>query len=359
MREDESRSPKTRHNDRARGYRSRPIARVQPRYRTTPPPPPTPKTVQPAIATPLQAKNRAIEGLRQVPSAPHKPKVLPRQPLTKPAHIQRVTLETSHAASSAKIHAYRNSHILLPNVPTLPLGRRSMLSKAVGRVKRMPKYKKRAYALTTIAVVLIAFGSLLNANNATIVKKIEAQIARGDGAVATDSQSSESAAYNEVQPDVTMLGKYTVAPDLPKYLTINSLAIWSRVTKVAADAKGQIGVPKNIFDTGWYEGSVKPGQPGTVVIDGHMVGPTKAGSFIDLSKIKPGAFVSVTTGDNTQYVYRVASTETIAASAVSLQKLLSPYGSAAQNLVLTARDGASLKGTAAPEQQTIVYAVRQ
>jgi|GEM_PF-4184330 len=372
MREGEFHSPKTRQNNRTHGYRSRPIARIQPRYRTNSPHKPiAPVASQASIMHTQQLT--VVEGFVQTPQAATtafvkttpktenpgaypQPKILSQQSLTKPAHIQRVSLEKPRTTAK---HTYRSSHVVLPNVPTLPLGRRSVISKAVGRVKRMPKQKKRAYTLMTIAIMLITLGSFVNANNALVVKKIEAQMARGDGAANTTSSAGSSVVYSEIQPDVTMMGKYTTAPDLPKYLTINSLTIWSRVTKVAVDAKGQIGVPKNIFDTGWYDGSVKPGQPGTVVIDGHMIGPTKAGSFIDLSKIKPGAFVSVTTGDNTQYVYRVASAETIAASAVTVQKLLSPYGSAAQSLVLTARDGTSLKNAAAPEMQTIVYAVRQ
>ena len=80
---------------------------------------------------------------------------------------------------------------------------------------------------------------------------------------------------NVTVPSTTPIPKstvaaYSVAPNLPKYLIIPKLYVDSRVLSVGVTSSGAVGVPDNIYDTAWYNESSAPGQPGAMLIDGHI-----------------------------------------------------------------------------------------
>lgn len=113
---------------------------------------------------------------------------------------------------------------------------------------------------------------------------------------------------DEVDETVPDVQEYHVAADKPRYLSIESLGIFnSRVVEVGQKANGEIETPKNIYDVGWYngDGSVLPGQAGTVVMDGHG-GSMGNGVFNHLPSIKIGAKITIEMGDEkTKYTYEV------------------------------------------------------
>lgn len=100
--------------------------------------------------------------------------------------------------------------------------------------------------------------------------------------------------------------EYTVAADRPRYLSIEKLGIENaRVIPVNVKSNGELGTPSNIFDVGWYESSGKPGQGGTLVIDGHNGGPTKHGVFKELPSLTKGDIIEVERGDGAIFKYSV------------------------------------------------------
>ena len=117
----------------------------------------------------------------------------------------------------------------------------------------------------------------------------------------------------EVEPTETEVREYTVAPDRPRYLTINKLGISkARILPMGVNAKGELATPNNIFDVGWYEASGKPGQGGTMIIDGHNGGPHVLGVFKNLPDLAEGDIVTVERGDGLVFNYRVVENETVA-----------------------------------------------
>ena len=54
--------------------------------------------------------------------------------------------------------------------------------------------------------------------------------------------------------------------------------------------------PINVFDAGWYTGSVRPGQKGASIIVGHVSGPTRHGIFEKLSQLKNGDSITIGNG---------------------------------------------------------------
>lgn len=124
-------------------------------------------------------------------------------------------------------------------------------------------------------------------------------------AVATEAEPEEEELV-EVEPTVEEVQEYTVAPDRPRYLTIERLGIYNaRIISVGINSKGELGTPNNIFDVGWYDASGKPGQGGTMLLDGHNGGPNVYGIFKELPVLEYGDVIQVERGDGKVFKYMV------------------------------------------------------
>lgn len=110
----------------------------------------------------------------------------------------------------------------------------------------------------------------------------------------------------EVEPTETEVAEWTVAPDRPRYLTIEKLGVYkARVIPMGINPRGELSTPNNIFDVGWYESSGKPGHGGTMLIDGHNGGPNVLGVFKNLPSLENGDVIEVERGDGVVFRYAV------------------------------------------------------
>ena len=110
----------------------------------------------------------------------------------------------------------------------------------------------------------------------------------------------------EEKPTNEEVREYTVSPDRPRYLTVDRLGIKNaRILAMGVNTSGELDTPRNIFDVGWYEGSGKPGQGGTLIIDGHNGGPHVHGVFKDLPTLAKGDVIRVERGDGEMFEYEV------------------------------------------------------
>lgn len=131
-----------------------------------------------------------------------------------------------------------------------------------------------------------------------------------------EKEGSERAETAEVEPeheelDETMpteeeVYEYVVAPDRPRYLSIEKLGIVNaRVLAIGINPGGELSTPNNIFDVGWYEASGKPGSGGTLLIDGHNGGPNVYGVFKYLPNLAVGDIIVIERGDGEIFRYSV------------------------------------------------------
>ena len=116
----------------------------------------------------------------------------------------------------------------------------------------------------------------------------------------------------EVAPTEQEVVEYTVAADRPRYLSIDRLGIKNaRVLPMGINEAGELSTPNNIFDVGWYYDSGKPGQGGTLLIDGHNGGPHIQGVFKDLPSLGIGDIIVVERGDGAIFRYSVVENNSV------------------------------------------------
>lgn len=231
-------------------------------------------------------------------------------------------------------------------------------TKAKPKSKR--KYLTAALAGVSILIGLGLWGLTLKNNHEVVaqiqeIQEVKSAVTADDGGVAGSEASI--ADYDEQEPKIAV--PYSVAPDLPKYVIIEKLGVKSRVKRVGVDANNVMQTPKNIFDSGWYDASAKPGEVGAVFINGHVSGPTKKGVFYKLKELNNGDVITIEKGDGSHLRYVVAASESFRADSVDMTKALRPYGNATEGLTLMTCGGAFDKASQSYQERRVVYAFRQ
>lgn len=163
-------------------------------------------------------------------------------------------------------------------------------------------------------------------------------------------------APSSVRPSAKSVTTYSVPPDDPKYISIPNIGVSNtRVMQLGLLKSGAIATPDNIYDTGWYQGSARPGESGAMFIFGHVSSWTANGVFYNLKKLKPGDVVTVTKGNNTKYTYEVMSSKVYPYDHVDMKAVLSPIDANKPGLNLMTCTGEVIKGTSEFDERLVVF----
>ena len=105
----------------------------------------------------------------------------------------------------------------------------------------------------------------------------------------------------------TTLRHSGAAADLPVRLTIPAIGVDAIVESVGRTTKGEMDVPKDVDNVGWYSLGVRPGEKGSAVFAGHLDWyDGKTAVFQHLGALRIGDMLSVETarGKVMPYVVR-------------------------------------------------------
>lgn len=94
---------------------------------------------------------------------------------------------------------------------------------------------------------------------------------------------------------------------LPMRLMIPAISVNAVIQHLGVTLKGEMEVPNNIIDVGWFDLGSRPGENGSAVIAGHFDGESsKEGVFTDLDKLKEGdkIYIEDNRGISTVFVVR-------------------------------------------------------
>lgn len=101
------------------------------------------------------------------------------------------------------------------------------------------------------------------------------------------------------------------APNDPKYIKLPTINAEGFIQNVGVDQNKQVAVPTNIHMAGWFADSVKPGQKGLSIIDGHLDGKDADGIFIHLQDMKKDDTFTIELGDGSTKQFKVTSITTV------------------------------------------------
>jgi LPXTG-site transpeptidase (sortase) family protein len=214
-----------------------------------------------------------------------------------------------------------------------------------GQVKKVKLPKFTFWVITLVSLFFIGWGISLtfNKNRAPVT--------------ATSPQANSSApAPKANRPSQKDINSYKVAADLPRFINIPSIKVpKTRIMHLGVNKNGQIAVPANIYDTGWYTSSAKPGQAGAMFIFGHVSSWEANGIFHDLKKLRTGDLVTIERGDGVKYTYKVEKTKTYPHDKVNMNEVLAPSNANIPALNLMTCAGKVIKGTSEFTERYVVF----
>lgn len=95
----------------------------------------------------------------------------------------------------------------------------------------------------------------------------------------------------------------------PVKLEIPKLNVSTSIEEVGRLENGQMGVPQDTDQVGWFAPGIKPGSPGNAVMAGHVDSLTGPSVFYELDKLKKGDEILVYGSEDEVLTFTVVKTE--------------------------------------------------
>lgn len=140
----------------------------------------------------------------------------------------------------------------------------------------------------------------------------------------------------------------------PERIRIPRLGIDAMVQHVGVNAGGNMAVPSNYTDTGWYKYGPAPGESGSAVIAGHVNnGLGLSGVFEHLSDLDVGDDIFVTRADGKEVHFVVAGTRAYPYDDAPAEVIFNPAGTPRLNLITC--EGKWISETKTYDQRLVVF----
>ena len=130
---------------------------------------------------------------------------------------------------------------------------------------------------------------------------------------------------------------YTNRAVVPDHLVIPGIEVDSKVIQIGTklDDKGKLIWETAAFAVGYHRGTGLPGEPGNIVLSGHISSPREGAVFNKLPKLESGDGIILSAGDR-QYLYVVREKQAVTPDAV---EVLDPTDRAIVTLITCVPDG--------------------
>lgn len=124
----------------------------------------------------------------------------------------------------------------------------------------------------------------------------------------------------------------------PWRLSVPGISVDAAIQTVGLAKDGNMDVPTNYTDVGWYKQGPKPGEVGNAVLAGHLNdGASTAGVFQNLSKLKVGDYIYIKDGDKQQR-FLVLETQNYNVNNAPLNKIFGSSTERRLNLITCSGD---------------------
>lgn len=223
---------------------------------------------------------------------------------------------------------------------------------------KLPRLTKVQFAFVSLAILCLATGSYFSVIGyiSTNAAKVQASTITKIANSAQKTPIKKTSVLSTKPISTYSLASYQVAPTLPRYIMIPKLGVDARVLSVGVTKTGALATPYNVFDTAWYNLSAKPGQPGAMLIDGHVSSWTAHGVFYGIKSLVGGDIIKIERGDGTIYTYKVVRDQVYPSGNVNMKAAVTPIVPGQPGLNLITCTGDVIPGTSKFNERVIVFA---
>ena len=139
----------------------------------------------------------------------------------------------------------------------------------------------------------------------------------------------------------------------PTQLSIPAINVDANVEHVGQLPNGQMDVPKDDRNVGWYQPGAKPGEIGNAVLAGHVDNKTGPSVFFHLKDLETGDIVTVTDENGKAYDFKVYAVESYPRNNAPLEKVFGTSSKPSLNLITCT--GTFNRDAGTHEERMVVY----
>lgn len=170
---------------------------------------------------------------------------------------------------------------------------------------------------------------------------------------ASDETAMQVAPVNSAQA-ATPSSPTSSGVSVPIKLNIPTIGVNIPVEAVGISYLGNVGIPHNYDEAGWYSYGPKPGEIGAAIIDGHVNNYFGArAAFTDLKKLQVGDTVIIEDQKNQKWQFVVTEIAAYSYQNFPRQKIFGPYPDARLNLITCA--GTWVESKKMYDQRLVVF----
>ncbi|UOQ83454.1 class F sortase [Gracilibacillus salinarum] len=141
---------------------------------------------------------------------------------------------------------------------------------------------------------------------------------------------------------------------IPATISIPAIDVSAAIEHVGKLSNGQMGVPEQDENVGWYEFGAKPGEQGSAVMAGHVDNKTGPAVFYHLEDMQEGDKIHITNEEGEQLTFEVYQTKSYPKDEAPISEV---FGySAARTLKLITCTGEFLDDVGTHENRLVVSA---
>ncbi|MCP3764920.1 class F sortase [Domibacillus sp. A3M-37] len=182
--------------------------------------------------------------------------------------------------------------------------------------------------------------------------------------VQSEEQKQMAANVGEQPPEFTLLdeevqnlmaeSKKTAATSIvPASVEIPAIGVKAAIEPVGILENGQMGVPKEVNNVGWFEPGIKPGNVGNAVLAGHVDSKKGPTVFFDLKKLEKGDQVIVKDAEGKQLVFVVQAKKSYERNSAPINEVFGSSNEKKLNLITCTGRFNRSEGT--HEERLVVY----
>lgn len=120
---------------------------------------------------------------------------------------------------------------------------------------------------------------------------------------------------------------------VPARVTIPSIGVDAAIEATGILENGEMGVPEDINQVGWFEPGFKVGAKGHAVLAGHVDSYTGPAIFYHLKEVQAGEKVIVTDKDGREMVYEIQEKTSYPTDEAPIEEIFGPSDSRMINLI--------------------------
>lgn len=172
----------------------------------------------------------------------------------------------------------------------------------------------------------------------------------------SDSQPTTPADSQPTTPQFT-IGVHPEGHNrVPVTLRIPAIGVEAPVKPAGVEADGEMEVPGNVSEVGWYKYGSAPGESGSAVLAAHVdLAGSGPGVFFDLRLVEPGDIILVDLDDDTTLTYRAEARTVYDKDDLPTEAIFSRQGP--QILTLVTCGGGFNRSLRSYDSNVVVYAV--